>query len=244
MMASAMRGAAVALLLVVVAGGDARAAGPCRKVVLEGEARAGQEWKAPIGGGWVFRVMPIGPAQAGYSGWDLVVDRETGAGFPDALYVATPPYNSINEREVGTTFGLRAQDAIGWNPRSFRFLTDGAAFKEAQRDYDLAFAHPKDPGAGTEEAAARLLRLAERAAQGEFRVVDARITPGVADPRPFAENWAREAARMQHEEDPPASGRATATGALNWIRFRIVLWLPAGWALPPGVPATAAVCGQ
>ena len=101
----------------------------CQKIVLWGEVSAGQEWKAGFGQGWVFRVLPIDsaktpPGQASYSGWDLVVDREQPAGFPDALLMATPPYESINEREVGTTFGLRAQDSIGWNPRSFRFLTE------------------------------------------------------------------------------------------------------------------------
>ena len=71
--------------------------------------------------------------QAAYSGWDLVVDREPAAGFPDALLLATLPYNSINEREIGTTFGLRAQDAIGWNPRSFRFIVTPSDFREAQQ---------------------------------------------------------------------------------------------------------------
>ena len=102
-----------------------------------GEVSAGQEWKADFGQGWVFRLLPIDTSswagKAGYSGWDLVVDREQPAGYPDALLVATPPYNSINEREVGTTFGLRAQDAIGWNPRSFRFLTNAAASGRARR---------------------------------------------------------------------------------------------------------------
>jgi hypothetical protein len=109
------------------------AATNCRKMVLEGEVSTGKEWKSAIGQGWVFRVLPIAQEKADYSGWDLVVDRAQGAGFPDALLLATLPYNSINEREVGTTFGLRAQDAIGWNPRSFRFLSTPAALSEGQQ---------------------------------------------------------------------------------------------------------------
>jgi hypothetical protein len=105
----------------------------CHEVVLLGEVSAGHEWKGQIGEGWVFRVIPIQPGQANYSGWDLVADREQAAGYPDALLLATPPYRSIDEREVGTTFGLRAQDAIGWNPRSFRFLTNPEAFRESQK---------------------------------------------------------------------------------------------------------------
>ena len=51
------------------------------------------------------------------------------------LLLATPPYESISQREVGTTFGIRAQDAIGWNPRSFRFFTNPALFRKAQKLY-------------------------------------------------------------------------------------------------------------
>jgi hypothetical protein len=92
-------------------------------------------------------VVPIQPGKAGFSGWDLVVDRVPGAGFPNALLVATPPYNSINEREVGTTFGLRAQDAIGWNPRSFRFMTDPAALQESQRLFQVLGGTTRGPEA-------------------------------------------------------------------------------------------------
>jgi hypothetical protein len=102
-----------------------------------GEVNAGQEWKAAFGEGWVFRVLPIQAGKAGFSGWDLVVDREQPAGFPDALLLGTPPYNSINEQEVGSTFGLRAQDGIGWNPRSFRFLSTAEAFREGWKLYPL-----------------------------------------------------------------------------------------------------------
>src|SRR5215469_15705482 len=87
----------------------------CRRLDLAAELESGREWRADIGQGWVFRVVPV----QGHSGWDLVVDRDPPAGYPDALLLATPPYNSLNEREIGATFGLRVQDALGWNPRTF-----------------------------------------------------------------------------------------------------------------------------
>ena len=105
----------------------------CTRVEFTDMVSLGQEWKTPLGEGWVFRVLPIVPGPAGYTGWDLVVDRDPQAGYPDALLLATPPYNALNEREIGTTFGLRAQDAIGWNPRSFHFLTNPAAFLQGQK---------------------------------------------------------------------------------------------------------------
>ncbi|HKF50567.1 MAG TPA: hypothetical protein VKB38_24600 [Terracidiphilus sp.] len=235
-----------AILLLAAMSHAASAASPaaCRKVVIEAQVSAGQEWKVPIGEDWLFRIVPIPPLQQGYSGWDLVVDRTQPAGFPDALYLATPPYNSINQREIGTTYGLRAQDAIGWNPRTFRFFTDPATFRNAQKIYDLAFVHPKDATNRTEaNASAMLVKLAEHASQGELRILDARLIPGVADPAPFAQNWAAAAARTQHENVPSPAGNPTARGALNGMRFSLTLWLPGNWALPPGLHATVSACG-
>ena len=218
----------------------------CTRVDLTGEVSAGQEWKAAIGHGWVFRVMPIA---GGYSGWDLVVDREQGAGYPDALLLATPPWNSINEREVGTTYGLRAQDAIGWDPRSFRFLTDPAALGEGQRLFQAlgGTKHAvESPVVSPEEGAAeqRLLKLAQRSSTGQFRILDARLTPGNSDAAPYAENWAIRSARTQHSNEPPAGGKPTPLGTLNWVRFSVTLWLPAGWPTPKGVLAKPAACSE
>lgn len=237
-------GCAIAACLCVSAG-HAAAPRTCVRLVLDGDVNGGREWNTPIGEGWRFRLVPIPPLDAGYSGWDMVVDRVTPAGFPDALYLATPPYNSINEREIGTTYGLRAQDAIGWNPRSFRFLTDSDAFALAQGIYDLGFVHRKDdPGDREKRSSETLLKLSEGASQGELRIQDAHISPGTADPVPFAQAWARAASRTQHEIEPAAVGKAAAAGTLNWMRFEVVLWLPAGWRLPPGQHAASRACGQ
>lgn len=217
----------------------------CKQLVLDGEVGAGQEWSAPIGDGWRLRLVSIPPLDDNYSGWDLVVDRIRPAGFPDALYLATPPYNSINEREIGTTYGLRAQDAIGWNPRSFRFLTDPAAFSMAQGLYRLAFVYPKDSTPQKQAGAkARLLELAEGASQGELRILDAHISPGTADPAPFAQAWARASPLTPHEIDPAAGAKGATRGTLNWMRFEVTMWLPPSWKVPPGDHASATVCGQ
>jgi len=221
----------------------------CQKVVLEGAASAGQEWKAALGQGWVFRVLPIQPGQAGYSGWDLVVDREQPAGFPDALLVATPPYNSINEREVGTTFGLRAQDAIGWNPRSFHFLTDPDAFRESQKLFQtLGGIKPgmQAPGPNSREGAAtqRQLKINQKASAGQFRILEARLTPGVSDAAPYAENWALASSRTLHQIEPASGGKSTPLGALLWMRFSVTLWLPAGWKAPAELHGVRVACSE
>lgn len=221
----------------------------CQKLVLQGEVSAGQEWREAFGGGWVFRVVPIQPGKGGYSGWDLVVDREQAVGFPDALLVATPPYNSINEHEVGTTFGLRAQDAIGWNPRSFRFLTDPDALRESQKLFQVLGGTKgvmPSPVVSSREGIAmqRQLKINQQSLGGEFRILDARLVPGAADPAYFAQHWAMALAKTPHTFEPVSTGDSTARGELRWIRFSITLWLPGRWKAPAGFHAIRAACAE
>jgi hypothetical protein len=242
---------AVAILVLAPARFQAsppRSAG-CRKIELLGEVKAGQEWRAAIGQGWVFRVLPIQPGPSGYSGWDLVVDREQPAGFPDALLVATPPFNSINEREVGTTFGLRAQDAIGWNPRSFHFLTDPAAFRESQRLYQVLGAARfgiESPVVSERVgmAAQRQLKINQQASAGQFRILDARLAPGISDAAPYAESWALASPKTQHTFEPASTGKSIPLGELHWMKFSVTLWLPAGWRAPRELNSAQTVCAE
>jgi hypothetical protein len=245
-----------ALLVRTAAGAPTQST--CQQIVIAGEVNAGQEWKRAFGQGWVFRVLPIDtsktpPGQAAYSGWDLVVDREPPAGFPDALLLATPPYNSINQHEVGTTFGLRAQDAIGWNPRSFHFLSNEPDFSASQlvfRQMSLGPAAAIAPLSaaghkhGSELAARRLLDFVRKSSVGEFRILDARLTPGVADAAPFAENWAVQSARTPHTFQPAYAGKPTPLGTLEWVRFSVTLWLPESWKAPAVLHATRSACGE
>lgn len=210
--------------------------GSCTKLTIEGEVAIGKEWSAPMGEGWVFRVVPVQPAEK-YSGWDLVMDRIQPVGFPDALLLATPPYSSLNEREIGTTYGLRAQDAIGWNPRSFRFLTNPATLAQAQQ----AFRGLPSAGQADPKVTARLLELIASASSGEFRILDARIVPGIADPAPFAQSWALAAFRTPHEI-LPSQGMGSPRGSLAWMRFSITLLPPAGWRAPAQWIAAPAPC--
>jgi hypothetical protein len=238
----------LAVGLAVTAGSHrAVAASSCRKVVLNGEVNAGQEWKAGLGRGWEFRLQPIPPGPAGYSGWDLVVDREQPSGYPDALLLATPPYNSINEREIGTTFGLRAQDAIGWNPRTFHFLIDPDEFHQAKR---LFLGLEKDGqlrGSASKSATAsrdmgRLLQLQREKASGEFRIENSRLHPGISDAAPFAQAWALAGMRAQHQIEPAPDGKSSPRGAFVWMRFSVTLWLPASWKLAADLHGVPAAC--
>ena len=230
------------VLLAALAPAQQRAGG-CRKLVLQGEVAAGQRWSQPIGQGWSLALFPIAPGSQNYTGWDLVVDRTTQpAGYPDALLLASPPWGSISAREVGTTYGLRAQDAIGWNPRSFHFLTDPAEFAEGQKQFrQLAPAlHSGRQDAASAASAQRLAALAAHAASGELRILDARLAEGIADPAAFAQNWAVQAGRQPHTS--LKSGQPSPRGSLQWIRFEVTLWLPAGWQTPSTQRTVPAPC--
>jgi hypothetical protein len=248
------RAAAKALAWVaILAPGAGYGAAPghvCSKVVLAGEVNSGQEWKAAIGQGWVFRMMPI--RGANFSGWDLVVDEAAGAGYPDALLLASPPYNSINEREVGTTYGLRAQDAIGWNPRSFHFLTDAAALRDGQNLFKQLNKLSRAPqaNANPQKAAAlaklsgQLMALQARASAGEFRILDAKLSPGDSDAASYAENWALQSVKTPHTFQQPAATKPTVLGQFYWMKFAITLWLPSGWQTPKGMTAVRGACAD
>ena len=229
----------------------------CEKIVLTGEVSAGHEWKAAFGEGWVFRVVPIPDDKTapGVGGWDLVVDRDRAAGYPDALLLATPPYHIINPREIGTTFGLRAQDAIGWNPRQFRFLTSRQAFREAHRLFlqlnrEGVFETKQDSQKEGRKAKAierkkkRFLQLTNESSPGEFRILGARVTPGVGQVQPYAINWARQSASTPHTDDAPPGAQPTTLGNLEWMRFSVTLWVPDGWKTPREIHAEQAPCAK
>ena len=210
----------------------------CRKVVLTGEVKAGEEWQATIGEGWVFRVVPI--AGQSYTGWDLVVDRAAGGGYPDALLLATPPYGSLSEREIGTTFGLRAQDALGWNPRHFHFLTTERDLARGRVLFGLMMSGNGVAGA---KASAELLGMLKGASSGEFRVLDAKLSAGAADPPEFARQWSQRLRETPHTVEQKV-GAATARGELLWMRFSTTMWFAGRWKVPAGLGGGVTKCAQ
>jgi hypothetical protein len=167
------------------------------------EVKEGQEWSVAIGEGWIFRLVPIQPSGRGYSGWDLVVNRVEDGGYPDALLVGTPPYGSLNEREIGTTYGLRAQDAIAWNPRRFHFLTSAKSWQRARELFREVVSNPSGEGAGA--ATRELLGMVSDPSQsvrGQFSLLDARLIPGAGDPPAYARQWAANLSQVPHTIEP------------------------------------------
>ena len=227
----------------------------CKRVVMQGEIDTGHTWSQPIGEGWVFKLLPIKASANDYSGWDMAVDRTHGVGYPDALLLATPPYGSINQREIGTTFGLRAQDAIGWNPRNFHFLTNLADMRKAQKLYfklrnsvdskqkNTDPKHPYAPADSNIDAAAlskSLIDIAEHSSSGQLRILDARLTPGTANALAYAQAWAQQQRSTPHTV--LATTSPTPYGKLDSIKFEITLWLPANWKTPKTLQSSPSPC--
>jgi len=242
--------AAVGLLFLPVAGAPFAAnaqqpkAAPkhavCQLAELTGEVKAGESFAAAIGGGLEFRLHAL----PGKKGWDIQMDQLGHTSYPDYVELATPPYRSMNERELATTFGVRAQEAISWNPRNFHFVTNAQQFAQGAKSFAIvAGIGPQNHGpAEMRQAQVELGSVLARTSEGELKILDAKIVQGTGDPVPGTTDWTERLARTSHEMEDIEPGKQSLTGELRWVRFRVRLWLPGGWAVPTAIAKGGASC--
>lgn len=184
---------------------------------------AGQEFRRPIGGGLVLTLQPIA------SGWISRVFPAAGAMLsPDYAEVATPPYGSVSPLSVSTDFAFRAQDAVAWNPRRFRF----AATREQYEQLLASYRRVMQGGKLTIAEQARLGQEVSRAAEGTLTILDARVVAGVADQSRLAAPVAQHFEQTAHTL---VAGPASPLGRLLWLRFRVRLVLPPGFVTPASI---------
>ncbi len=207
----------------------------CRQATIDGELSAGKGLAQPIGNGLVLYFQPIA------SGWILRVLPQVGLqGEHDYAELATPPYQSLSPLSISTDFAFRAQDAVGWNPRRFRFATTQSMFNRLQEAY-FSFEH-----AGATPAAPLQVELANQIAQtsqGTLTILDARLTPGTADPWRAAATVSSHLETTAHTFVQPPDGIATPLGKLLWLRFRISLDLPPTFRPEEGLKLMPYICG-
>jgi hypothetical protein len=220
-----------ALWLALLCTGTCRSAPiTCRTGTLEGEVRAGQLFTRPIGNGLEIMLEPLA------SGWIL---RILPAGKPrpphDYAELATPPYRSATPLLITTDYSFRAQDAIGWNPRRFRFAPDEASFSKMLKAY-------KDYENKATDAQQSLATLVSHAPEGILTILDAHLVLGTADQGPAAATVATHFTTTAHTMEKPADGRTTALGRLTWMHFRISMELPAGFTPNPRLAITRQAC--
>jgi hypothetical protein len=197
--------------------------GDCRYGVIAGEVNAGEGFERPIGNGLKIFLEPL------RSGWLLrVLPSEGPRGEHDYAELATLPYRSVSPLLVSTDFSFRAQDAVAWNPRRFRFVADEpsftallAAYQQYQKVSQAGLTANRDAKA----AESRLVSLAARTAEGELTIVDAHLEEGIGNEGRMASAVALHPNLAATEAEQPSSGRVTPLGQLNWIRFRIRLAL-------------------
>ena len=202
----------------------------CRQAILEGELNAGQPYSQPLGNGLRLYFQPI------HSGWITRVLPLAGP-LPayDYAELATPPYNSVTPLSLTTDFAFRAQDAVGWNPRHFRFATSPAAFQQLSAAYQ---SYQKDPA-----NQAILAPQIAKAAEATLTILDARLTPGTADQWLIAASVASHFLTTAHTLVPPPDGTSTPLGRLLWLRFRVTFDIPNAFSPATGLKTLPHLCG-
>jgi hypothetical protein len=209
---------------------------PCQRASIDGELNAGQPFSQDLGGGLKVFFQPI------RSGWILRVLPASGPpGEHDYAELATPPYQSVTPLSISTDFAFRAQDAVGWNPRRFRFATSAANFRELQQAY-LRF---EAAGSAPSEALqADLSRQIAKSAEATLTILDSRLIPGNADQWQMAAAVASHFETTAHTLVQEPDGSTSALGRLVWLRFRLQLDLPQGFAANRSLRLAPGICGS
>ena len=207
----------------------------CRQAVLEGELEAGKPYSHPLGNGlrlyfepiasgWITRVLPLaGPLPA-----------------HDYAELATPPYQSVTPLSLSTDFAFRAQDAVGWNPRRFRFAASPAAFHALESAYSAYMSALSRPPGYVQPGLAEQIA---RAPEATLTILDARLTPGTADQWFIAASVASHFLTTAHTLVPPPDGVSTPLGRLLWLRFRLGFEVPSGFVPAPDLKIVPHLCG-
>jgi len=225
--------AVIALLAAVGSYGQkpvAKAGGDCLQAVIEGDVKAGQGFEQEFapglkflleplaqGSGWIVRVLPVGQPR----------------GAHDFAELATPPYRSVTPLAVSTDFAFRAQDAVGWNPRRFRYAQDAAAARRLEALY---------PGVVANDAAAstRAAELTNEQPEGVLQILNAVIVPGTANQWQMAATVALHFENTPHEVEQGA--QPSLLGKLDELQFRVKLDLEPGVRAAKGVAEEKIAC--
>ena len=192
----------------------------CSRVVFEGDVKAGEGFEKVFAPGLKFYLEPL------RSGWIVrVLAANEPRGPHDYAELATPPYRSVSPLLISTDWSFRAQDAVAWNPRRFRYAANGGVFRSLAGLYGKVMAN--DPA-----SSAKAAMLASEQPEAVLRILDARIVPGLADQAQMAATVASHLAETPHTVDQSAT--PSPLGRVEELRFRVELDLAAGVRALPG----------
>jgi hypothetical protein len=212
----------------------------CRRGVLEGEVRAGESFSGPIGGGLMVRL----DALSWGSGWAIRVVPISGMpkGSPEGVFdyaqLATPPYSAVNPLLLSTDYSFRAQDAVAWNPRRFRYAAGAAEFARLVAAY-ARYVRVSPPSAASEN---ELAAIVSKEPEGMLEILDAHLIPGAANQAGTAALVASHFNTTAHTVEDPPDGKGSTLGKLTWVRFRIGLDLPKGFVPDKGIKVAKGGC--
>jgi hypothetical protein len=200
----------------------------CSRAVFEGDVKAGEGFEEVFAPGLKFYLEPL------RSGWIVrVLAADEPRGPHDYAELATPPYRSVSPLLLSTDWSFRAQDAVAWNPRRFRYAENRETFHRLAALYDKVMA-------GDAASASRAADLVSHQPEGVLQILDAKMAPGVADQAQMAATVASHLAETPHEVDQSAT--PSPLGRLEEMRFRVQLDLPAGIEVVKGIKIEKIFC--
>jgi hypothetical protein len=144
---------------------------------LSGRIARGEVFRKDIPGGLEFLLLPTASDPGAVEGWTIQVSPK-GA-HPrerdDFVWVVTPPYRGYNARDLDTSYGTPAKEAVGYSPREFHFVLDCAGHQqEAERVSRVLWPYGQTDQEVNE---AREKLGSSPQGKGILRIRDARIGP-------------------------------------------------------------------
>ena len=186
----------------------------CSRVVFDGDVKAGEGFEKVFAKGLKFYLEPL------RSGWIVrVLAADEPRGIHDYAELATPPYRSVSPLLISTDWSFRAQDAVAWNPRRFRYVQNSEVFRRLAGLYGGVMAND---AASSSKAA----EIVSEQPEGVLQILDARMVPGLADQAQMAAMVAGHLEETPHEVDQSVA--PSALGRLEELRFQVKLDLPEG----------------
>lgn len=183
---------------------------------FEGEVKRGESFRhaGPAGLDFMLEAIP--------SGWIVrMLDRKAPRGEFDYAGLATPPYMSPNPILISTDFAFRAQDAIGWNPRSFQYFRTAQDMQNAIHAYhDYVSAPAKVLTPKSQQGMTRLLQLSSQAAPATLEILDAHLIGGSRNQTEAASLVASHFLSTAHVVEQAPNG-PMPLGQITWLKFRV-----------------------
>lgn len=179
----------------------------CLRVSFAGEVTEGQTFQRKFGDNLLFRLNP----KPAHFGWTIEIRPQPQNAATDSEYVwvVTPPYRSYNPRDIDTSYGTSAQEAVGYSPRDFNFVLNEEQFNRAGDLVGLAVMSRPQSDQRTQEEFEKASENAIRdlrafsVSKGRLTILDSHLTAPVG------------------EKDP---------GSIKWLKFNVEVQVPCGFA--------------